>query len=99
MRHLFDVCKAWTHNLLFSNDFFGEDMESMRFNKLVDSVRKIRLAKKLNELDSWEPNDLLQREMDINAIIEKFYMARSGQLKSCQAYKTLPFGSSLHHEG
>lgn len=64
-------------------------MESMRFNKLVDSVRKIRLSNKLNELDGWESNDLLQRETDINAIIEKFDMARSLMMKNPPVYDDL----------
>ena len=60
-------------------------MDSMRFNKLVDSVRMIRLSNNMNDLGGWEPMGLLQREKAINAIIEKFNMTRSGILQPQRA--------------
>jgi len=70
-------------------------MDSTRFNKLVDRVRVIRLSNEMNHLDGWESTDLLQRDMDINAVIEKFRMARSGLINPHLIYNTLPGSTTV----
>ncbi|HKI45161.1 MAG TPA: hypothetical protein VKA08_07530 [Balneolales bacterium] len=64
-------------------------MDSTRFNKLVDRVRVIRLSNERNYSDGWESTDLLQKDMDINAVIEKFCMTRSGLLNPYLIYNAL----------
>ena len=73
-------------------------MDSTRFNNLVDRVRMIRFSDEMSNSDGWESADLLQRDMDINALIEEFCTARSGLLKPCGIHNTLQGGTSLHHK-
>lgn len=63
-------------------------MDSTRFNKLVDRVRKIRLTNNIGDLEGLEPMGLLQRDAAINAIIEKFEMTRSSMLKPQRVYES-----------